>query len=402
MEKDTQADAAREFVSKMEPLVLSQTSRHRPELADLALRLSQSSAELRSSLPRSLVAPLAELVRSTNCYYSNLIEGHSTHPIEIERALNNEFSENREQRDLQLEAKAHITVQRWIDEGGLSGNPVATDSLREIHRRLCELLPPDLRKVTDPTGRLTALVVPGAFRDTDVRVGLHIAISSGAVPKFLARFQEVYAHLGPFAAVLAAAGAHHRLLWIRPFTDGNGRVARLMSHATLLQVLNTGGVWSIARGLARNVASYKKHLAECDWTRRNDLDGRGNLSEEALATFTRFFLETCIDQVEFMKRLMKPDELLARILIWTEEKVRLRQLLPTSGNVIEALLYRGEMTRVEAAAIVGSERQGRRVVAALLTQGVLTSEHKQSPLKLALPASLASRWMPGLFPDQVE
>jgi hypothetical protein len=55
VEKDTQADAAREFVSKMEPLVLSQTSRHRPELADLALRLSQSSAELRSSLPRSLV-----------------------------------------------------------------------------------------------------------------------------------------------------------------------------------------------------------------------------------------------------------------------------------------------------------------------------------------------------------
>jgi Fic family protein len=337
-----------------------------------------------------------------NCYYSNLIEGHSTHPIDIERALNNDYSENREQRDLQLEAKAHITVQRWIDGGGLSGNPVGTDSLREIHRRFCEMLPPDLLKVTDPTGRLTALVVPGAFRDTDVQVGMHIAISSGAVPKFLARFQEVYAPLGPFEAVLAAAGAHHRLLWIHPFTDGNGRVARLMSHATLLQVLNTGGVWSIARGLARNVGSYKKHLAECDWTRRNDLDGRSNLSEEALAAFARFFLETCIDQVAFMKQLMKPDELLARILMWTEEKIRLQELLPTSGKVIEALLYRGEITRVDAAGIVGSERQGRRVIRALLDQAVLTSEHKQSPLKLAFPASLASRWMPGLFPDQVE
>jgi hypothetical protein len=99
---------------------------------------------------------------------------------------------------------------------------------------------------------------------------------------------------------------------------------------------------------------------------------------------------------------MKPDELLARILIWTEEKVRLQELLPTSGKVIEALLYRGEITRVEAAGIVGSERQGRRVIRALLDQAVLTSEHKQSPLKLAFPASLASRWMPGLFPDQVE
>ncbi len=35
--------------------------------------------------------------------------------------------------------------------------------------------------------------------------------------------------------------------------------------------------------------------------RRNDLDGRGHLSEEALARFARFFLSTCIDQVEFME-----------------------------------------------------------------------------------------------------
>ena len=62
----------------------------------------------------------------------------------------------------------------------------------------------------------------------------------------------------------AAAAAHHRLLWIHPFLDGNGRVARLMSHAMLLDTLESGGVWSIARGLARNVAAYKGHLAACD------------------------------------------------------------------------------------------------------------------------------------------
>ena len=43
--------------------------------------------------------------------------------------------------------------------------------------------------------------------------------------------------------VLAAACAHHRLLWIHPFTDGNGRVARLMSNAMLLQALDAGGLW---------------------------------------------------------------------------------------------------------------------------------------------------------------
>ena len=46
-----------------------------------------------------------------NCYYSNLIEGHDTHPIDIERALKNDYSQDAHKRDLQLEAKAHIAVQ---------------------------------------------------------------------------------------------------------------------------------------------------------------------------------------------------------------------------------------------------------------------------------------------------
>lgn len=61
----------------------------------------------------------------------------------------------------------------------------------------------------------------------------------------------------------------------------------------------------VSLGLARNVDRYKEHLADCDQPRRNDLDGRGTLSEEALANFTRFFLETCIDQVAFMEELVQ-------------------------------------------------------------------------------------------------
>jgi Fic family protein len=80
-----------------------------------------------------------------NCYYSNQIEGRNTHPVDIERALNNDFSKNPEKRNLQLEAKAHIEVQRWIDEGGLSGKEMSADGVREIHRRFTNLLPEELR-----------------------------------------------------------------------------------------------------------------------------------------------------------------------------------------------------------------------------------------------------------------
>jgi Fic family protein len=241
------------------------------------------------------------------------------------------------------------------------------------------------------------------LRARDVAVGDHVAISAGAVPRFLNRFGEVYARLGKTETLLSAAAAQHRLAWIHPFLDGNGRVARLMSHATLLNALDTAAVWSVARGLARNVAAYKSHLAACDQTRRSDPDGRGNLSEENLATFTRFFLVTCLDQVAFMEGLMQPNGLRARILLWAEEEIRLNQLPPKTGTILEAVLYRGELPRGDAAGLVGTgDRQARRVVSALIKRSVLVSATSRAPLRLAFPAALASRWMPGLFPDRTE
>jgi Fic family protein len=392
-----------ETVSKMEPLLLAEGSRFRPTLTDLALELAQRSAGFRRSLPEHLVPSLADLVRSMNCYYSNLIEGHDTHPIDIERALNDDFSQDANRRNLQLEARAHIEVQRWIDNGGLSASAPHTASIREIHRHFCSLLPVDMLSIENSETQHRIALVPGELRDRDVKVGRLVPISAPAVPRFLQRFEEVYAGLGKTETLLAAAAAHHRLLWIHPFLDGNGRVARLMSHAMFLDTLDTGAVWSIARGLARNLESYKAHLAACDQSRRNDLDGRGNLSEESLAEFTRFFLTTCIDQVRFMEQLMQPDHLRARIAVWAQEQIRLELLPSQSDRLLEAVLYRGELPRADTADIVGTgERQARRVVAALVERGVLISDSSRAPLRLALPAALAARWMPGLFPDQLE
>ena len=207
---------------------------------------------------------------------------------------------------------------------------------------------------------------------------------------------------------ISTAAAHHRLLWIHPFIDGNGRVARLMSHAMMshammLEMLDTGAVWSVARGLARNVQQYKALLNNCDLPRRNDLDGRGTLSEEALADFTLFFLRVCIDQVDFMESLVQPQLLRTRILLWAEEEFRMGRLPQKAGSILEALLYRGELPRADADAVAGTgERQARRIVSALLAREVLVSEGPRAPLRLAFPAALAARWMPGLFPIVAE
>lgn len=390
-----------ESVSLMEPMRISESSRHRGDIVDLAFELAAASAGFRRSLPEGILTALADLVRSMNCYYSNLIEGHDTHPVDIERALMDDYSANAEKRNLQLEARAHIAVQRWIDGGGLRGRAPGAAGICEIHRRFAELLPDELLWVENPDSGERMQVIPGALRERDVRVGNHVPVSPGALPRFLAQFERIYGRLGTAETIMGSAAAHHRLLWIHPFPDGNGRVARLMSHAMLLEALDTGGVWSIARGLARNVRSYKNHLAQCDLPRRNDLDGRGNLSEEGLAAFTRFFLETCLDQVKFMEALVKPDRLRERVLLWVEEEVRTDALPQKAGRILEAILYRGELPRGDVPALLdASDRHSRRVVAALVERGVVVSASTRAPLRLAFPATLASRWMPGLFPEQ--
>lgn len=381
-----------EDVALMEPLLVAANWPQREEFTDLALELAQQSAGLSRSLPSGIRGSLAELARITNCYYSNLIEGYDTHPLEIEQALRDQLSANAAERDLQLEARAHVEVERWIDQGGLAGGLAAgKEGIREIHRRLCDLTPENLLWVMDPASKERLRVVPGEFRKYGVRVRDVVAISPGAIPRFLRHFEEVYGNLGKTESILAIAAAHHRLLWINPFLDGNGRVARLMSHAMLFERLETGGVWPMARGLARGLEEYRRLVADCDQTGRGD----------ALPGFTRFFLRACLEEVNFMDSLVRPDRLRARILVWAEEEIHLGNLPAQAPGLLEAMLYRGEMPRGEVQSVIATgDRQARRIVAALVERGVLVSNTPASPLRLAFPAALAPRWMPGIFPEK--
>lgn len=383
----------------MEPMKISSGSAGYMELIDLAMDLARKSEGFKRSMPDGTVRALSDMVRSMNCYYSNLIEGHDTHPVDIERALDNDYSEDAEKRELQLEAKAHIEVQQWIDAGGLKGRAVSMTGLREIHRRFCEQMPEELLWVKKPISEERIPVVPGELRERDVKVGRHIAISPGAVPRFLEHFERSYSELGETEALISLAASHHRLLWIHPFMDGNGRVARLMSHALLLDVLDTGGVWSVARGFSKSSQEYKLKLQDCDSVRRGDLDGRGNLSESALVGFTRYFLSTCIDQVEFMEGLVSPDKVRDRIQGWCRLQIEEANLHKKSPVLLDSVLFQGQVKRGEVEGILQvAPRTARRVVSDLLGTGILASDGVKAPLRIAFPAKLASEIMPGLFP----
>jgi len=384
----------------MEPLIPEEASRHRSALTDLSLDLAMKSTALSASLPAGMRPALAGLVRSMNCYYSNLIEGHNTHPIDIERALRQDFSADPEKRNLQLEAVSHILVQGWIDGGGLTESPLHPESLKEIHARFCEGLPEELLVQEGLDGKMIPMT-PGAFRDGFVRVGAHIPPSPGAVPRLLDHLHRMFGFQGKAGKIIYAACAHHRLVWVHPFPDLNGRVSRMVAHAMLSESVGSAGLWSASRGLGRNAEEYKRRLAAADAPRPGGADGRGALSEARLAEFASFFLEKCIDQVEFMQGLMRPAELRGRVMEWAGREERRGQVLKGSDRILAALLMEGEIDRGVVPNMLGvSDRQARKVTSRLLELEAIVSDSPRAPLRVHFPASLASSWMPGLFPEK--
>ncbi len=244
-----------------------------------------------------------------------------------------------------------------------------------LHREFCRRLPDELLWVEDPEQSRRIRLIPGALREGEVVVGRHLPPPAGALPAFLQRFERAYSpeNLSKVRQVIAVAAAHHRFLWIHPFYDGNGRVARLMSHALLRRLGVGNSLWSVARGLARNVGDYKSLLMAADAPRRGDLDGRGNLSQSALDDFSRFFLRVSNDQVTYMSSILQPSELLRRMEIYVEDETRAGRLPKGSFPLLREALLAGEFERGQAPALTAyRERMARSVVSKLLEVGLLS------------------------------
>jgi Fic family protein len=387
-----------EPVALMEPMLPSPGNR---ELEDLAMELARKGGALAGTLHPMVRRSIGDLVRSMNCYYSNLIEGHDTHPRDIDRALAGNFSRDARQRDLQLEARAHIEVQQLIDAGEAPGTVPSGEFLRWVHHEFCTRLPDDLLWVEHPANGKKLKVIPGEFRQDEVAVGRHIAPLAHNLDSFIRRFEEAYdpARLSQVQQVIAIAASHHRLVWIHPFLDGNGRVARLSSHAWFLATGIGSSLWSVSRGLARNVEQYKASLMAADSPRRGDLDGRGSLSHAELVNFCRFFLKAAIDQIDFMTGLLETDSLLTRMSIHIQEEVALKRLPKGSFSLLREAWLAGEFRRGQAAEITGyQERAAREVLATLLARGYLVSANERGPVRLGFPVDAVERWLPRLYP----
>jgi Fic family protein len=367
-------------------------------LRDLAYLLGSEAGGLAGRLAPGTVAAIGDLVRGMNCYYSNLIEGHDTRPIDIEHALKADLATEPRRRNLQIEAAAHIAVQAAIDAGELDGFAKPSALAIEIHHRFYERLPEELRFVEERESGRRVEVLPGAPREEYVEVGGYVPPSPAELPSWLARLDEGSPErFGRTDRLVVIAALHHRLLWVHPFADGNGRTARLMSHALLRRAGVGSALWSVSRGLARHVDAYKAYLARADAPPQGALDGRGILSDGRLAAFCRFFLAACIDQVRFMAALFAPEALSQRVREFVAAEAAGGGLDPRLGTLLETAVLFGEVPRGDVPALVGtSDRQARRLVRPLVERGLLVGA-KDAPLRVAFPLGQSERLFPHLW-----
>ena len=375
-------------------------------LADLSVEIQREAGDLGRGLHPDSAAELADLVRMMNCYYSNLIEGHNTRPRDIEKALAGaELAE--ETRPLALEARAHIIVQRAIDDWHRKGTlpaPTSTAFLTWVHRTFYEEMPLEFRVVEHPDGT-TEPIIPGRIRqegDAEVAVGRHMPPSSARVAAFMAHFEGRYALAARSASgrIIAIAAAHHRLNYIHPFPDGNGRVSRLMSHAMALCAgIDGQGLWSVSRGLARGLVDrgeYKQMMDMADTPRRGDRDGRGNLSEGALKSYSEWFLKIALDQITFSAKLFDLGGLENRYQRLVTDTIDDKR----APDLLSAVLRHGELNRGDAQIVLRtSERTARNTLKSLTDAGFLKSTSPKTPVRLAFPLVYRERLFPNLFAD---
>ncbi|MFA7399735.1 MAG: Fic family protein [Sideroxydans sp.] len=356
----------------------------------------EKSFQLTSRAHPTTIASLRELVRAMNSYYSNRIEGQSTHPLNIARALRKDFSDKPDVAQLQRLALAHIDAERVLEQRVVEGEKALSSAfLAQAHKELYDRL-----SIADRTTIDGIVVKPGFLRMDQVAIGRHEPPLWSSVPDFLNRMDEVYLRDQSLDDLLIRiASAHHRAAWVHPFHDGNGRAVRLQTHCALWSI--SVGLWSMSRGLARSRDTYYAKLHAADNHRQGDLDGRGNLSEKMLWEWCEWFIAIAEDQVSFMTKMLSLDEMKARISALVifrsqfDKGVREEAIVPLFHMFLAGPIARGEFQQMTGL----GERTARSLLSKLIETGLVTSEGHTAPVQIAFPLDALQFLLPELYPE---
>ncbi|WP_319407905.1 Fic family protein [uncultured Desulfosarcina sp.] len=384
------------------------------ELKDMAQEVIVAAATLEGRIAKETAQALGDRLRFLNSYHSNLIEGHKTTICDIEAALEKDYSRDEEKRYVQELCAAHVNTERTLMQK-LSTDPpeniCSFEFVSLIHRTIYEQLPKQ-HQFTHSNGGFTNLsVMPGKMRQGAVSLDGGLT-THGPDAENLPATYEAFSHVyDPFGyhgdeRLIAAAASHHRMTWMHPFRDGNGRVCRLFSGLYMASIgINRGNLWSLSRGFSRDKQWYMTNLQSAD---SPDDSGKG-FDQAYFADYCMYFLEVCLDQIRFTDQILALNRIDARIDGYLSDRDKSRGALSPldtrAGRLLKALFLEGTVPRGKAQSIMGmdsqSDRHARRIVSQLVKEGLAVSASHRAPLMIGFPAKVLRYYFPDLFGPEI-
>ncbi len=185
--------------------------------------------KLGGPVPPYIFFELKEIFQMLESLGSARIEGNRTTLAEfVEKIIE---GQNRETEEEALQEIFNIEKTITFIEDHISTNEtLKKDHILEVHRILTQNLTPP------PRGEGSNH--PGKLRTTNVRIKNSIHIP----PNFLHVSEQIDDLISfvnkissPQHDLLITAISHHRMAWIHPFDNGNGRVVRMFTYAMLIK-----------------------------------------------------------------------------------------------------------------------------------------------------------------------
>ena len=255
--------------------------------------------QLDSTTPAYLFYQLKRLFHLFESVGSARIEGNNTTVAEyIETKIEGETASPRVDEGIQEIANIELAMG-YIEEYIGSGYPINETFLKAIQQIIVQ----DLGREGD--------MYAGAYRPANVRIAnsSHCPPESNLVPAYM---EELFSFLRDDASfqfdLIKVALAHHRLVWIHPFNNGNGRTVRLFTYALLLhykfgvdiadRIINPTAIFCSDRD------RYYQMLSEAD-----------SGEENKLLAWCEYVLSGLKVEIEKVKRLCDYDYVQRRILM---------------------------------------------------------------------------------------
>lgn len=231
------------------------------ELTKLVLELEQLRHQpVRRTTPDYIFQDLKGIIHMLESIGSARIEGNNTTLLDYVDAK----AEKTTLTDALQEIANIETALNFLEDAIQKGEVITHVLIRKLH----ELTVAGLKREGDNT--------PGEYREENVVINRsdhlppeHLAVKPymDELLDFINRRDELQYDL------IKISTAHHRFAWIHPFTNGNGRVVRLLTYAMLLSsgfdVASGGRVFNSTAVFCADRDHYYKLLNEAD---RGDLE----------------------------------------------------------------------------------------------------------------------------------